>query len=104
MIIVMDLSRFKQEINDCFEASFHCDASIDWAQEDQFMLLKTIDKSGEESLQYIGLGKVNYRGAKGHLQALKDGATGKALKIANYMTMDRQNKNVREHNGLWKLI
>ena len=34
MIIVMDLSRFKQEINDCFEASFHCDASIDWAQED----------------------------------------------------------------------
>ncbi|CAB3995665.1 Hypothetical predicted protein [Paramuricea clavata] len=49
------------------------------------------------------------RGAKGHLETLKEGATDtiglkKVLTISNHMTMDGENKNVGEHNGLWKLI
>ena len=60
-------------------------------------------------LRWIGLGHVKNRGAKGHLRALKEIATdtiglNKVLTISNLMTTDGKNKNVGEHNGLWKLI
>ena len=47
MIVLTDLPRFKQEIDDCLAASVRCDASVDWAQKNnEFMLFKTIDKHG----------------------------------------------------------
>ena len=110
IIVQTDLPRFKQEIDDCLTASFRCDASMDRTQKDnEFMLLNVINKNGNELLRYVGLGHVKNRGAKGHLEALKEGATdtiglNKVLTIANHMTTDGENKNVGEHNGLWKLI
>ena len=37
------------------------------------MLIKTIDKEGNESLRYVGLSFVKGHGAEGHLEALKEG-------------------------------
>ena len=105
----VDLPRFKEEIDDCLAASFRCDASMDRTQKDnEFMLLNVINKHGNELLRYVGLGHVKNRGAKGHLEALKEGTTdtiglNKVLTISNHMA-DGENKNVGEHNRLWKLI
>jgi hypothetical protein len=110
IIVQADLPRFKEEIDDCLAASFRCDASMDRTKKDnEFMLLNVINKHGNELLRYVGLGHVKNRGAKGHLEALKEGATDtigfkKVLTISNHMTTDGENKNVGEHNGLWKLI
>ena len=73
------------------------------------MLLNVINKHGNELLRYVGLGHLKNRGAKGHLEALKERATdtirlNKVLTISNHMTRDGENKNVGEHNELWKLI
>ena len=110
IIVRADLPRFKEEIDDCLVASFRCDASMDRTQKDnEFMLLNVINKHANELLRYVGLGHVKNRGAKGHLEALKEGATdtiglNKVLTISNHMTTDGENKNVGEYNGLWKLI
>ena len=83
---------------------------MDRTQKDNgFMLLNVISKHGNELLRYVGLGHVKSRGAKGQLEALKEGATdriglSKVLTVSNYMTTDGENKNVGEHNGLWRLI
>ena len=73
------------------------------------MLLNVINKHGNKLLRYVGLGNLKNRGAKGHLEALKEGATdtiglNKVLTISNHMTRDGENKNVGEHNELWTLI
>ena len=47
---------------------------MDRTQKDnEFMLIKTIDKEGNESLRYVGLSFVKGHGAEGHLEALKEG-------------------------------
>ena len=109
-IVAADLSTFKEDVKDCLAASFHCDASMDRTQKDnEFMLLKTIDREGKESLKYVSLGFVTGEGAQGHLESLKVGAEDtigfhNLLQIANHMTTDGGNKNVGQHHGLWKLI
>ena len=110
MIVLTDLPNLQKQVDECLAASFRCDASMDRTQKDnEFILLKLTDQFGTESLKYIGLGHVTGRGAAGHLQALKDGASGRigfrnVLKVANHMTTDGENKNVGQHRGLWKLI
>ena len=63
-IVAADLSTFKGDVKDCLAASFHCDASMDRTQKDnEYMVLKTIDRDGKESLNYVGLGFVTGQGA-----------------------------------------
>ena len=77
LIVLTDLSNLQKQVDECLAASFRCDASMDRTQKDnEFMLLKLTDQFGAESLKYIGLGYVTGRGAAGHLQALKDRASG----------------------------
>ena len=63
---------------------------MDRTQKDnEFMLLNVISKHGNELLRYVGLGHVKSRGAKGQLEALKEGATdriglSKVLTVSNF--------------------
>jgi len=71
--------------------------------------MKVIDKSGNESTKFLGIGYVTSPGALGHLKALKDGAEDtigfeRILRIVTHLSTDGENKNVGEHKGLWKLI
>ena len=76
IIVKTDLARFEKEIDDCLAASFCYDASMDRTQKDnEFMLLNIINKHGDELLRYVGHGHVKNRGAKGHLEALKERAS-----------------------------
>ena len=56
-IVKADIRKFEKDIGNCLAVSFRCDASMDRTQKDnEFMLIKTVDKEGEESLRYVGLG------------------------------------------------
>ena len=109
-IVKADIPNFQSNIDNCLAVSFRCDASMDRTQKDnEFMLIKTIDKEGNESLRYVGLGFVKGHGAEGHLEALKEGLKDtigfdKLLEVASHLSTDGENKNVGKNKGLWKLI
>ena len=109
-IVATDLSTFKEDVKDCLAASFHCDASMDRTQKDnEYMVLKTIDRDGKESLNYVGLGFVTGQGAQGHFESWKVRAEDtigfhNSLKISNHMTTDGGNIKAGQHHGLWKFM
>ena len=109
-IVQADLPSSCKEIELALAGSFRCDASMDRTQRDnEFELLKIIDKEGRESLKFIGLGHVAKAGAQGHLEAIKNGADETVgfttvLKCATHLSTDGENKNTGQHKGLWKLI
>ena len=109
-IVQAHVPTFINEIEASLAGSFRCDASMDRTQKDnEFQLMKVIDKSGNESTKFLGIGYVTSPGALGHLKALKDGAEDtigfeRILRIVTHLSTDGENKNVGEHKGLWKLI
>jgi len=109
-IVQSHLPEFRRHISSSLALSFRCDASMDRTQTDnQFLLAKIVDQSGEERTLFVGLGGVNEPGADGHLKALKAGANATVgfdtvLKKMNHLSTDGENKNVGQHRGLWKLI
>ena len=109
-IVSSDLPKFKKDIHSCIATSLRFDASIDKTQKDhQYMLLKVVDENGKPDLKFIGIGHVTDPGASGHLAALKMGADDtvgfdEVMKVIAHLSTDRENKNVGEHRGLWKLL
>jgi hypothetical protein len=109
-IVQADLPRFRNEIMSSLSGSFRCDASMDRSQKDnEFELLKIIDTNGEEFTRFIGIGYVTEPGALGHFNAIKRGAEDTVgfdiiMHLINHIATDGENKNVGQHNGLWKLI
>jgi len=83
---------------------------MDNTQKDhEFMLLNVMKENGERDLKFIHIGYVAERGALGHLAALKAGASDtvgfdKILRLINHISTDGENKNTRQHHGLWKLL
>jgi len=74
-IVQSHLPEFRRHISSSLALSFRCDASMDRTQTDnQFLLAKIVDQSGEERTLFVGLGEVNEPGTDGHLKALKAGA------------------------------
>eukprot|EP00794_Sanderia_malayensis_P017228 gene17228-18949_t len=96
-IVKAGIPNFQKDIDNCLAVSFRCDSSMDRTQKDnKFMLIKTIDKEGNKSLQYVGLGFVKEHGAEGHLEALKEGLTDtigfdKLLQFASHLSTDGEN-------------
>lgn len=106
-IVQSDLPRFREQVSAVQAASFRCDASADRMQQDnQFLLLKTMDTHGKEDMLFLGIGKVTEAGAAGHVQALYKGTEqfidfNHILKHINHITTDGENKNTGKHKGLW---
>eukprot|EP00795_Rhopilema_esculentum_P004545 gene4545-20797_t len=109
-IVKADIPKSQKDIGNCLTVSFRRNVSMDRTQKDnEFMLIKTIDKEGEESLRYVGLCFVKGHGAEDHLEALKEGLTDtigfdKLLQVASHLSTDGENQNVGKHKGLLKLI
>ena len=83
---------------------------MDKTQKDhQYMLLNVVDGNGKPDLKFIGIGHVTDPGASEYFAALKLGADDtvgfdELMKVITHLSTDGENKNFREHRGLWKLL
>jgi hypothetical protein len=109
-IVQSHLPTFRQYVESSIAVSFRCDASMDRTQKDnEFQLVKVVDKAGQENTRFVGLTEVIEPGASGHFKALREGANVTVgwktlLQKMSHISTDGENKNVGAHKGLWKLI
>lgn len=103
----------KIKLNNAVASSIRIDGSVDRNQIDKvYILLKILTKEGEAELIFLGIGEHTIRGAKGLLDAVKNGIINNfgeeqykdiLCKISSICT-DGTNANIGEKNGLWKLF
>lgn len=100
-------------ISDSIALSIRCDGSVDRTQIDKmYVMAKTVSKTGEENLYFLGEAEPTERGSVGMLDAVKAACSSvlgkntftKLIKHASSFVTDGATANTGLKGGLWSLM